>query len=75
MSDDERSNGERRGQVVRWGFWLVVVTAVVVFALANTNKVDVDWVLNSARAPLWSVIAVSAVAGVIVGFLARPRRS
>ena len=55
--------------------WLVVVAVVVVFALVNTKKVDVDWVVSDSRAPLWVVIGASAVAGAIIGFVARPRRS
>jgi uncharacterized integral membrane protein len=52
-----------------------VVAVVVVFALVNTKKVDVDWVVSDSRAPLWVVIGASAVAGAIIGFVARPRRS
>ncbi len=77
MSHDEMPKAERRvraGQTVRVIIWLVVLAAVLVFALANTEKVDVDWVVDEARPPLWAVIGVSAVAGAIIGYLARPRR-
>ena len=52
---------------------LVVLAAVVLFAALNTDKVNVDWALDTADVALWIVIAVSVVAGVVIGFLARPR--
>lgn len=75
---NETTSAERRvraGQTIRVIVWLVVVAVVVVFALVNTKKVNVDWVVSDSRAPLWVVIGASAVAGAIIGFVARPRRS
>lgn len=78
MSSDVMTSAERKvrvGQTLRVLIWLVVVAAVVVFALVNTEKVSVDWVVNDALAPLWEVIGASAVAGAIIGYLAHPRRA
>jgi uncharacterized integral membrane protein len=72
MSNDSMSNAERRvrtGQTIRVVIWLIVVAAIVVFALVNTEKTPVDWVFGDTNAPLWTVIGVSAVAGVILGLL------
>jgi uncharacterized integral membrane protein len=55
--------------------FLLVVAAMVIFALFNTDKVSVDWVAKKSVAPLWAVIAISAVAGAVIGALARMRRS
>ena len=55
--------------------FLVVVAAIVVFALINTDKVSVDWGASQSEAPLWAVIAISAVAGAFIGALARMRRN
>jgi uncharacterized integral membrane protein len=74
----EMDRAERRirtGQTIRVIIWLVVLVAIVVFALVNTDEVSVDWIVDDANAPLWAVIAVSAVAGAIIGYVARPRRS
>ncbi|CAN5773453.1 hypothetical protein BH24ACT6_BH24ACT6_01560 [soil metagenome] len=74
----DRTLTERRvraGQTIRVIIWLLVAVAVIVFAAVNTNKVGVDWVVDEARMPLWVVIALSAVAGAVIGFLARPNRS
>ncbi len=75
--NNDRTFTERRvraGQTIRVIIWQLVAV-VVVFAAVNTNKVNVDWVVDEARMPLWGVIALSAVAGAIIGFLARPSRS
>jgi uncharacterized integral membrane protein len=78
MNRAEMAHAERRirtGQTIRVIVWLVVLVAVVVFALVNTDEVSVDWIFDDATAPLWVVIAVSAGAGAIIGFVSRPRRS
>ena len=78
MSSNEMINAERtvrRGQTIRVVIWLVVVAALVVFGVANREKVDIDWVVNSATAPIWAVIGVSALAGAIVGYVAHPRHN
>ena len=70
------SHEERRiraGQTVRVVVWLVVLAVLVVLAAINTDKVNVDWAFDSTDVPLWLVIAVSAVAGFVIGYLARPR--
>lgn len=77
MASSDRTFAERRvraGQTVRVIIWLVVAAAVVIFALVNTERVDVDWVFDDARVPLWVVIGASALAGAVIGFLASPRR-
>ena len=71
-TDGERSF--RLGHVFHLVVWLIVLAAIVVFALVNTDKVNVDWVAQDSEAPLWMVIGISAVAGAIIGSLARVRR-
>lgn len=76
-SNETRTPGESRiraAQTLRVIIWLVVVAALVVFAALNTDEVHVDWAFDTADVPLWLVVAVSAVAGVIIGYVARPRR-
>lgn len=64
----------RTGQTVRIVVWLVVVAALVIFAALNTDKVSVDFGFNTRDVALWLVIAISAVAGIVIGFFGRPRR-
>ena len=76
-SSESLSHAERRiraSQTVRVVIWLVVLAVLVVFAALNTDKVTVDWAFDTTDTPLWLVIAVSAVAGVVIGYVARPRR-
>lgn len=75
---NDMTNAERKvraGQTVRVIIWLVVVALLVIFALANKEKVTIDWIVNDARAPIWAVIGVSAIAGAIIGYVAHPRRN
>ena len=74
---DVTTDGERSfsvGHVLHIVVWLIVLAAIVLFALVNTDKVNVDWVAQNSEAPLWMVIGISAVAGAIIGSLARVRR-
>ena len=64
----------RTGQTVRIVIWLVVVAALVVFAALNTEKVKVDFGFDTRDVALWLVIAISAIAGIVIGFFGRPRR-
>lgn len=75
MTSHEMQRAESRvrsGQTVRVVAWLAVVFVLVAFAVANSTKVAVDWVFNVAEAPLYIVISASAIAGAILGFIARP---
>jgi uncharacterized integral membrane protein len=75
-SSDAESHHDRRirtGQTIRVIVWLVVLAVLVVFAALNTDKVNVDWFFDSTDSPLWLVIALSAAAGAVIGYFARPR--
>ena len=54
---------------------LVVGVLIVVFAVVNTDKVKVDWIVTSSSTPLIIVIAVSFVLGLAGGYLLRGRRA
>jgi lipopolysaccharide assembly protein A len=55
----------------------VVGALIVVFAVANLEEVEVDWLVTTAQTPLIVVIVVSFLAGAVTGALAlrrlRPR--
>ncbi len=77
MSDVTTSDGQRTfglRHLLHILVRLVLLAAIVVFALVNTDKVNVDWVARKSAAPLWAVIAISAVAGAIIGSIVRVRR-
>jgi uncharacterized integral membrane protein len=77
MSSEPSSRKETRiraAQTVRVVIWLIVLAVIVVFAALNTDKVSVDWAFDTTDVPLWVVIAVSAIAGALIGYFVRPRR-
>ena len=51
-----------------------VVAAVAAVAVFNTQDVDLDWIVGESTLPLWVVIAVLALAGAVIGYVARRRR-
>lgn len=84
MSDDlsDRGSDEVRradeiggdGPNVRVIIGIGIVAALVLFALLNFQEVKIDLLVGSIRARLIVVIAVSAVAGFVAGFLFFRRR-
>jgi len=64
----------RARQTIRVVVWMVFVGVLVLVAAINTQEVGVDWVVGEADMPLWVVIACSALAGAVVGYIARWRR-
>jgi uncharacterized integral membrane protein len=77
MTTDVDRTTERRirgRQTIKLIVWFVVIAALVVFAAVNTQEVTVDWVFDETETALWIVIAASAVAGAIIGFVAARRR-
>jgi uncharacterized integral membrane protein len=75
---DDRSRGLDTGTKAKLVVAAVVALVIVVFALANTDKAHVDYVVGDEDLPLILVIAISFVAGIIVdrlvGFIGRFRR-
>ena len=64
----------RRAPSARVVLVSVAGTVLAVFALLNTDDVSVDWIFDSFGAPLIAVVAVSALLGFVIGFVARGRR-
>lgn len=64
----------RARQTIRLVVWLVFAGLLVFVAAINTQEVDVDWAVGDADMPLWVVIAGSALAGSVIGYIARWRR-
>ena len=66
---------------VNWRAWMVglLVALVVIVALQNSEKTDVDILFISTTAPLIAIILLSAAIGALIGYIAplvlRHRRS
>jgi uncharacterized integral membrane protein len=55
----------------------IILAALVVFAIDNRRHIHVDYIVGSTDAPLWLVLAATAVAGALIGWLIlhRPHRT
>jgi uncharacterized integral membrane protein len=79
--DSDRSGPTRRALRLSAKGWatLALIAILATFAGLNTEKIDVDFIFGSARAPVIVVIVVSAILGAAISLLAsrwsRRRRS
>jgi uncharacterized integral membrane protein len=78
-SDGPGSGGRSTGDQVRLGLWALLIVLVTVFAVLNTNEVEVNWILGTFATPLILLIAICLIAGFAigagaVGFAERRRR-
>jgi putative membrane protein len=68
-----------RGRVVRFAArrWvaLVLVVLVAVFIGQNRDRVSIDLFWAHLKAPLWFVLLITAIVGVIIGWLTSRRRA
>lgn len=53
------TNKQRFGLI----FGLVLIAAVVIFVIQNTESTDIDWLFFSAALPLWLTVLGSIVVG------------
>ena len=66
----------RSGLRPRWIVAGIAAVALLIFAIQNSERVDVDFLVFDAQVRVVSVIVVSAALGFVVGwFLARPSRA
>ena len=65
-----RVEGAKRGRFLA----ALLLAALVVFCLANTDEVRVDYVVGKADLPLIEVMAGSGAAGLLIAALIRRRR-
>jgi uncharacterized integral membrane protein len=73
MSDDRSSTTVDVGRMVRLVVVLAIVTALVLVAVDNRDDVRVGYVFGDTEAPIWIVLALAAVGGVMIGWLLRHR--
>jgi uncharacterized integral membrane protein len=72
---EHQPKAERRGRRERARTAGLVVLAVVItlFAVLNLDRVKVNWIFGSGRAPLIIVIVVSVLIGVVLTHFAEQR--
>lgn len=81
MSDDvvEHAGAVHRrdaAMIIRWLFIAAIVVAIALVAMDNRDDVRVGYAIGDASAPIWTVIVIAALAGMVIGWLIRhrPRR-
>ncbi|HVM39381.1 MAG TPA: LapA family protein [Acidimicrobiia bacterium] len=75
--DDRQERTTDRGRMARLILLAVLLTILLLFGIANSQSVKVDYLLDDRRVPLVWVILISAVVGAILDRLtsfARRRR-
>lgn len=84
MSDDKIVPAQKQApgrkqrssaETTRLAVALVSGGVIAIFAILNTEKVQVDWILGSAQTPLILVIVICVVLGMGAGYVAGRRRS
>jgi uncharacterized integral membrane protein len=60
-------------KVFRWLIAAALVVGVIVVARDNRRDARVGYAFGDAEAPIWVVILVAALAGMVVGWLIRHR--
>ena len=77
VSDDPHQQATTKshdaGVIIRFVLIAVVVVALVLVALDNTDDVRVGYVFGDANGPIWIVLVLAAIAGILIGSLLRFR--
>jgi uncharacterized integral membrane protein len=71
---ERRPEGEGRGidpKLIAGGILLVLL---LVFVFQNTETTTVDFLMFDIEAPLWVMLGITAVVGMLIGYLAGRRR-
>jgi len=57
----------------RW-FALLILVLVIVLIAANTQDAPIDLVFTTLTAPLWLVLTITLVLGILIGWILKTRR-
>ena len=74
--DDEavtRRSGRSSAETTRLAVALVAGGLIAVFALLNTDQVEVNWILGTGQTPLILVIVVCLLIGALAGYVVARR--
>jgi uncharacterized integral membrane protein len=73
--DTHKRERPSRRELIRTGGLVVLAVLTTLFAVLNLDKVKVNWIFGSGKAPLIIVIVISLLVGVIfTHFAERYRR-
>jgi uncharacterized integral membrane protein len=73
--DDHAAAVHRRdaAKIFRWLIVAAIVVAIVVVARDNRRDTRVGYAFGDTEAPIWVVILIAGVAGMVIGWLIRHR--
>ncbi|MEX0993314.1 MAG: LapA family protein [Solirubrobacterales bacterium] len=67
MSDRAEGRGQGGGGIsARQVLLGAVIVIALWFAITNSQKVEVDYIVGSAHSPLWLVIVISVLLGMVI---------
>jgi uncharacterized integral membrane protein len=72
LEPGERTGPRKRDQA-RTAALVILAVIITLFAVLNTGKVKVNWIVGEGRAPLIIVIVVSLLVGIILTHFAERR--
>jgi uncharacterized integral membrane protein len=73
MANERASDGRRSGP--RFGTAAIILIAAVWFIIVNHGRVRIWLWIPPVTAPMWLVLLLTFVGGLITGFLLRRRRN
>lgn len=76
MDEGPGPQPERTGPSPKWVAIAVAAVLLVIFALQNSERVDVDFFVFDTKARVVTVIIVAAILGFVIGFfVGRPSKT
>ena len=69
-TNPEKSAGRSSRDNARTGAIVVLAVVVTLFAVLNTESVEVNWIFGSGHAPLIVVIVISVLVGIVLTYMA-----
>jgi uncharacterized integral membrane protein len=73
MADDEAPHRARRdrdyGLIARTILGTLILAGIVALAVDNRRDVRVSWIVGDGDTALWLILAITAVAGALLGWL------
>ena len=62
-----------RGGAARLTIAALIVVAIAAVAIDNREEISVGYVFGDATAPVWVILVVAGVAGIVIGWLVKHR--
>lgn len=72
-SETHKRERPSRREMIRTGGLVALAVLMTLFAVLNLEKVEVNWIFGSGKAPLIIVIVISLLVGVILTHFAERR--